>query len=409
MIKFTTLDKAEADAGLKGPQCKVWARDVSERGAKEWYSGTFEEYYSLYEVTPPAKRCFHEVLLERTPVNLYVDVDGPPNMDRGLISVLHAAVSSALACAISMLVLEAHREAKCSFHLIFVCKTFKFDGPASAGAFLRRLDIPDELRKCIDYGVYKRRQCWRCPLNSKFGKPYMLLPLGNESFSFGYRDYLAQNDHPVQQLHFENAAHGPAPKHPNSRFEDINVPVPSFLHNLAGPLGLYGTAKRTADGRYIRATMRNRECVRDNTKTHASNHVFLVIDTMLLRYKKQCFSFSCGRASTGWLPLSERARRQIAAQALAEWDDKECDKATDAQYIELDMGPNRIPVPRDLMLHEFRSWFCSPLECSPEQVSVLVKANPDPGLCVKKLTVTDGLDKSLNFYYDVRSQLIVSQ
>lgn len=45
-------------------------------GAKEFYTGSYDKFWQLYQKLPVGQRCFYETLLPEQPCHLYIDMEG---------------------------------------------------------------------------------------------------------------------------------------------------------------------------------------------------------------------------------------------------------------------------------------------------------------------------------------------
>lgn len=50
-------------------------------GAKEFYAGSYDKFYQLYDRLPTSERCFYETILSEFPCHLYVDVEGDKDLN----------------------------------------------------------------------------------------------------------------------------------------------------------------------------------------------------------------------------------------------------------------------------------------------------------------------------------------
>jgi len=156
---------------LKQVQCapdqKIYATDVTNKGAKVFYAKNIPEMWNHMQSKP---RHHYEVIKD-APCHLFWDFDeGDVRKEwRALKQILHKVFTS-MGIRVQHVLLDASSDTKQSLHVVTTSDKYLLKSPVQGRAFLARLhslfkeDMPN-----VDEKIYTRNRCFRMLGSSKYG------------------------------------------------------------------------------------------------------------------------------------------------------------------------------------------------------------------------------------------------
>ncbi|EKX52915.1 hypothetical protein GUITHDRAFT_101365 [Guillardia theta CCMP2712] len=169
---------------------QVYAQDKKNTGAKQYVAATYRGFWRRYKKMDPSGRHFAEIIREGSPCRLYFDLEFPISagdnvteahqLGNSRVDKMLEELQPALQARykefdkqIQVLELDSCTDVKFSRHLIVANVAFKDN--SHAGAFVRHFvellpEVLEDVKSCVDLGVYTRNRCFRILYSSKLGK-----------------------------------------------------------------------------------------------------------------------------------------------------------------------------------------------------------------------------------------------
>ena len=155
-----------------GPDEKIYATDVTSKGAKVFYAKSLPSMWNHMQAKP---RHHYEVLLD-APCHLFWDFDeGDVRAEWRKLRTILNKVFRSMGIDVEHVLLDASSDKKNSLHVITKSNKYLLESPVQGRSFIYRLRalFPDEMPN-VDQGIYTRNRCFRMLGSSKFGSDRIL-------------------------------------------------------------------------------------------------------------------------------------------------------------------------------------------------------------------------------------------